>query len=326
MTTEIGRLINVGIALEGSRGTAEDSATFWLPKVDFDFSPRADYAVDESGVGVIDTRSDAKVVGKLAEGPIGGIVYDSSFGTILAATLGTWSTDLDTPISGVNTHTFTRLNTNQHPSLTIFHDDANIDEKYALAMLNQLTVNAVLKDYVRFNAGFISKVGADTSSSPSYTAENSFLAQHVSVKFAATIAALGTASDAAVRVVNLTINKNVEELPGLSTDEPVDIINKGFSVSGDLEALFDDETYKDYVLDGDKKACLITIENTDVTIGTSSNPKLEITLAPMSFRDWGRSGGGNDVVTQTVAFDGNFSLGDSKTASIVLINTQTEYA
>jgi len=326
MSTEIGRLINVGVALEGSRGTAEDSAKYWMPRVDFDFSPRADTVVDESGVGVIDTRTDAKVVGKLAEGPIGGIVYDSSFGMILAATMGTWSTDLDTPISGVNTHTFTRLNTNQHPSLTIFHDDANVDEKYALAMLNQLTINAVLKDYIRFNAGFISKVGADTSSTPSYTAENSFLSQHATVAFADTVALLGTAAASAVRVVNLTINKNVEELPGLSTDEPVDIVNKGFSVTGDLEALFDDETYKDYVLNGDKKACLISIENTDVTIGTSSSPKLEITLAPMSFRDWGRSTGLDDVVTQTVAFDGNFGLTDSKTTSIVLINTQTEYA
>ena len=323
MSTQIGRLINVGLAKEGARGTAEDSATFWLPKVDFDFNPRADYAIESSGLGVIDGRSDAKVVEKLGEGSFGGVVYSKSFGLILAACLGTWSTGVVS--DSTYTHSFTRLNTNQHPALTIFHDDANVDEKFALGMLNQLTVNCVLKDYVKYSAGFMSKVGADTSSTPSYSAEKSFLAQHVAVKFADTVAALGTASDVSLRAVNLTINKNVEDWQNLGSDEPADIVNKVFTVSGDLEALFDDETYKDYVLDGDKKACLITIENTDELLGTASYPKLEITLAPMSFRDWGRATGQDDIVSQRVAFDGNFSLTDSKTMSVDLVNTQSSY-
>lgn len=325
MSKQIGRLIQVGIAKEGTRGTAEASATFWYPKIDFDFNPKADQAVEDSGLGVIDGRSDAKVVGKLGEGSFGGIMYDKTFGLLLAACLGTWSTSADDPESGVHTHTFTRLNTNQHPSLTIFHKDLNVDEKYALGMLNQLTINAVLKDYVKFSAGFMSKIGTDTSSTPSYSDENEFLAQHVAVKFASTIAALGTASSVSLRAINQTFNKNVEELPELGSVDPADIANKEFMLNGDLEAVFDDETYKDYVLDGTKKACLVTIENSDVTIGTNSHPKLELTYAPMSFRDWGRNTGQGDFVTQTVAFDGNFSISDSKMASVVLVNTQASY-
>lgn len=323
MSTEIGRLINVGVAKDSPRGTPAAVATFWYPKVDFDFNPRADLAVNPSGLGVIDARSDAKVVEKVGEGAFGGLVFDKSIGLILAACLGTWGTA--GPVDSAYTHSFTRLNTNQHPSLTIFHKDLNVDERYALAMLNQLTFNAVLKDYVKFNAGFLSKVGATTSSTPSYSAENIFLPQHVTAKFADTIAALGTAPAAAVRAVNLTISKNVEDLLNLGSNEPADIANKAFSVTGDLEALFDDTTYRGYVLGGTKKACLITIQNTDVTIGTATNPKLEITLAPMSFRDWGRATGQDDIVTQTVAFDGNFSLSDSKTISIALVNTQVSY-
>jgi len=323
MTTQIGRLINVGLARETSRGTAEDSATFWIPKVDFDFNPRADYAINESGLGVIDGRSDAKVVEKVGEGSFGGIVYDKNFGLLLAACLGTWSTSEVS--DSAYTHSFTRLNSNQHPALTIFHKDQNVDEEYALGMLNQLTLNCVLKDYIKYSAGFMSKVGADTSSSPSYTAENPFLATHVTVKFADTIAALGTASATSVRAVNLTINKNVEDWQNLGSDEPADIVNKALTVTGDLELLFDDSTIRGYVLNGDKKACLITIDNTDVLLGTASTPKLEITLAPMSFRDWGRGTGQDDVVTQTVAFDGNFSLSDTRTLSVTLRNTQTSY-
>jgi hypothetical protein len=323
MTTQIGRLINVGIARETSRGTAEDSATFWIPKVDFDFNPRADYVVNESGLGVIDGRSDAKVVEKVGEGSFGGIVYDENFGLLLAACLGTWSTGEVS--DSAYTHSFTRLNSNQHPALTIFHKDQNVDEKFALGMMNQLTINCVLKDYVKYSAGFLSKVGATTSSTPNYTSENPFLATHVTMKFADTVAALGTASATAIRAFNLTINKNVEDWQSLGSDEPTDIVNKALLATGDIELLFDDTTQRDYVLDGDKKACLLTIENSDVLIGTASRPKLEITFAPMSFRDWGRGAGQNDIVTETIAFDGNFSLDDSKTLSIDLINAQSEY-
>ena len=323
MATKIGRLINLGLARETGRGTAEASATFWIPKVDFDFNPRVDYAVEESGLGVIDARSDAEVVEKIGEGSFGGIVYSKSFGILLAACLGTWSTGEVS--DSTYTHSFTRLNTNQHPAITIFQDDGNIDEKHALGMLNQLTINCVLKDYVKFNAGFMAKIGTSTSSTPSYSAEKSFLASHVAVKFADTIAALGTASEVALRAINMTFNKNVEDWQDLGSLEPTDIVNKAFGFSGDLEAIFDDATYRDYVIDGDKKAALITIENTDETLGTESHPKLEITLAPMSFRDWGRGTGQDDIISQTVAFDGNFSLGDSKMVSVDLVNTQSEY-
>lgn len=323
MGVQIGRLINVGIGRETARGTAQASATFWIPKVDFDFNPRADYVVNESGLGVIDGRSDAKVVEKLGEGSFGGIVYDKNFGLLLAACLGTWSTS--TVVDSAYTHSFTRLNSNQHPALTIFHKDQNVDEKFALGMLNQLTLNCVLKDFVKYSAGFLSKVGATTSSTPAYVVENPFLATHVTIKFAATTAALATASATAVRAINLTINKNVEDWQNLGSVEPTDIVNKALLVSGDLELIFEAATQRDYVLDGTKKACLITIENSDVLIGTASRPKLEITLAPMNFRDWGRGTGQNDVVTQTIAFDGNFGISDSKTISIQLINAQTSY-
>jgi hypothetical protein len=324
MSTEIGRLVQVGLGRESvARGTPA-AAGFWMAKVDFDFNPRADLVVNDSGLGVIDARNDAKVVEKVGEGSFGGIVNDKSFGILLAACLGTWSTGTITDTT--YTHTFTRLNNNQHPSFTLYHKDLNVEERYPMAMLNQLTINAVLKDYVRFSAGFMSKIGAATTgNTPAYTAENIFLATHATVKFADTVAALGTASATAVRAINLTFNKNVEDLQSLGSVDPTDIVNKAFSVSGDIEMLYGDTVFRDYALAGTKKACLITISNTDALLGTASYPTLTITLSPMSLRDWGRSTGQDDVVLQTLAFDGNFSITDSATVSATLKNTQASY-
>jgi len=275
------------LALETARGTAESSATFWIPKTTVDFNEVSVKAVEDSGLGVIDGRAGADVVKKMAEGPLGGIAYDQSFGLLLYAALGAWTAG-DEPEDAVYLHEFTRLNSNEHPALTIFYKDENLDEKYALAMLNELTINMVLEDYVRYTAGFMSKISAANTSTPSYSGENPFLATHATVKFAASTAALATASATAVRAINLTINKNVEDLQSLGSVEPSDIVNKQFTVSGDLELLFDDETFRDYDIDNTEMAALITLENDDVTIGTESNPTIEFTLAPMTFRDWGR--------------------------------------
>lgn len=326
MSKQIQRLVDVGLGRETTRGTAEADADFWVPKIDFDFTPTVDVAVDSSGLGVIDARQDSEVTLKYGEGSIGGIVYSESFGLLLGLALGTWSTSTDDPEVDVNTHSFTRLNTNSHPAATIFVKDENLDEKYALGMLNQLSVNAVVDDYVKFTAGFMSKDGTTTSTTPSYaTDESAFVPSNMAFKMATTTGGLGAASETNLRSFSITINKNVEAWNELGSREPNDIVNKQFSVEGEIELVFDNATERDYVQDGTKMAMSVELTNTDVTIGTASNPKLSFELAPVSFEEFGRSGGADDVEVQTLGFSGNFSVSDSKTISAELINSQTSY-
>jgi len=324
-TKQIQRLVDFGLGRETARGTAEAAADFWIPKIDFDFIPKVNLAVDDSGYGVIDARSQSKVVQQYGEGSVGGIVYDNSFGLLLALILGTWSSGVDTPEAGVTTHAFTRLNTNQHPAATIFVKDENLDERFALGMPNQLTINAVVEEPIKWTAGFLSKIGATTSQSPSYTAENLFLPTHMAVKFASTIAGLGAAAETALKALRMTINKNVETWQDLGSADPSDIVNKEFAVEGELDVAFDSATLRNYVLNATEMAASVTLTNTDVTIGTASNPTLSFELAPMAFTDFGRGGALGDIEVATIRFDGNFKLSDAKTISAGMINTQTAY-
>ena len=86
-----GRTADIGIANEATRGTAEASADFWLPKLSMSYDDGIEQILDESSIGVIEDSNNAVIVGKFGEGEIEGNIYDRSFGTLLLATFGATS-------------------------------------------------------------------------------------------------------------------------------------------------------------------------------------------------------------------------------------------
>lgn len=320
----LGRLADIGIAKEAVRGTAETNATYYLPKLSLSVDDGIEQVVDESSVGVIEDSPNASVVAKFAEGEIEGNIYDKSFGLILLAALGQVSTTGPSQTT-VYTHTFSVLQSAQHPSLTLFQDDPNQDYKYALSVLQSLDVEVMLGQYARYTAAFRSKVGATATINPSYTAENHFLPQHGSVKLASSLAGLGAASAINVRSVKLSINKNAEDDRKLGSLDPADILNKQLSVEGSVELVFDDNTFKTDMLADTAKAMRIRLTNTDVTIGSSLNPQLTIDLAKVKISKFERNYDNDGIVTAAVEFKGHYSLSDSAMITAELINTATSY-
>jgi hypothetical protein len=324
MTKFIGRLADIGIKKESSRGTAESSATFWLPKTSLTIDDGIDQAVDESSLGIIEDSPNASVVAKYAEGDIEGNIYDKSFGLLLLAALGQVSTTGPSE-STVYSHAFSVLQSAQHPSLTLFLDDENQDYNYALAVLTSLDINVLLGAFANYKASFRSKVGASASNSPSYSAENFFLPQHGTVKVASSLSGLSGASAMAIRSLKLSIAKNAEDDRKLGSLDPADILNKQFAVTGSLELVFNDETFKTEMLADTAKAVRVTLANTDVTIGSDLHPSLTIDLAKVKFSKYARKYGNGDVVTAAVDFKAHYSLGDTSMITATLQNTQSSY-
>jgi len=69
----------------------------------------------------------------------------------------------------------------------------------------------------------------------------------------------------------------------------------------------------------------ITLENTGVTIGASSSPKLVIDLAKVKFSEALITGGNNDISKIEVKFKGFYSQDDAFSIKAVLTNLQTSY-
>ncbi len=323
----IGRQTDIGIAKESVRGTAV-AATFFVPHMDFTFDEKVEQVVDESSVGVIEDSIDANVTEKITEGSLEARIQVETFGLFLLNLLGAVSTTVDTPESGVNEHEFTVAQSAQHQSLTISVKEPNSAKQYPLAMLNSLEINVALNQYALMTAELRSKKGETAAITPSYVAGDEkkiFLPQHGTFKAAVDLAGLGAAPETTIRNLTFSIAKNLEDDQVIGSTDPADILNKQFAIEGEVELLYRDSSFIDFLLADTARALRLTLTNTDITIGAVSNPKLEIDLARVKFSEVTKPFALNDLVVQTLSFKALYSLTDAELVKITLTNTTASY-
>lgn len=217
------------------------------------------------------------------------------------------------------------LQSAQHPSLTLFLDDPNQDYKYALGVLETLEVEAMLGQFARYRAAGRAKAGATATLTPSYTAENQFLPQHITVKYADDEDDLDSGTAVDVRSMRISIAKNIEDDRKLGSVDQADILNKQFAVEGTLELVFDATTFHGFMMGDTAKAMRLELENSAVTIGDTLHPKLTIDLAKAKFSSFEKSYENDGVVTATVNFKALYSTTESAMITAVLTNETASY-
>ena len=325
MPKAIGNLVKLGIGKESTRGSAVSPA-YWIFKTELDWQEKVEHAIEESSVGVIADATDAEIVRKWAEGSFGGNIKDKSIGLILLSLFGEVSSAVKGGETAVYEHTFSLLNSAQHPSLTLAIDDPWQDYKFPLAMIESLEIKYERGKFINYTASFKSKKGETASLTASYTPENSFRPQDFVLKIASNLSGLDAADAVNIKSATLKFEKNLEIDDVLGSIDPVDILNKQFVCTGEIEALFEDETtFKSAFLNDVAKALRFDIKNTAVTIGNSSNPQLRIDLAKVKFTELTRATPIGDLVVQTIGFKAFYSIEDSKMLQVVLTNTVSSY-
>ena len=322
---QTGRLQKIGIAKETIHGTAV-APEYWLSVDSWDLNPVVTTKNKEGAFARIEDSYGNEIVKKHNEPSIGGVITDKAIGELFLATLGTVSSVAQVaPNDAVYDHTFSLKNDNDHPSLTISMEDENISKQVAYCMLNKLDLDCVLEDYAKFKAEFIGKFEADGTLTPAYTEENIFVPRHIEVKIADSVADLDSASAIDLQSIKLTIDKNVEANFGFGSDEPKSISNKDFVISGSIERLNDSAIWRDLFSANTGKAMRITLENTDITIGSDQHPKIVITLSEIKFNPYKLNAATGDLVKETIDFKGFYSTTESSSISAVLTNLATSY-
>lgn len=215
MTKFIGRKFNIGLGKESTRGTAV-AASYWYPKMDFSVEDMVDTVIDTSSIGVIEDSNSSDIVKKYAEGSLGGRITGTGFGLILMATFGTDTKTTTAGESAVYDHTYSILETAQHPALTISVTESNATNlRYPLAMVESLQITAEINKYAMYKVSFRANTPTTSANTASFTAEDIFLPQHGTVKISptltsilGTLTATGTAAST-VNVTALSINTNL---------------------------------------------------------------------------------------------------------------------
>lgn len=321
----IGRLTSVGIGKESTRGTSV-APGYWVPVTDLDIEDKVEYVTNDSGIGRIEQNNDAKVNKAWAEGSWSGKIYDESVGVELTALFGAAPSSAERTTTDVFDHSYAMANNNIHASMTVGYKEANDDLRYARAMIKSWSLEAVRDNFIRRTLEFMSMKQASASNSVSYTDENEFLPKHVAVKLADTLSGLDAASAIEVTAVNLEINKNVDASWILGSNDPDDINNKQVVVTGSIEFYYEDQTIRDYVLNGTNKALRIDIVS-DTVIGTSGShtPAIRFDLAKLVFSENARAIGNDDLVMNTINFEAVYSIADSSLITARLTNEAASY-
>ena len=325
MTKHIGRIQNVGIGKESTRGTAV-SSDYFLCASSVDFWDKVEYSKKDCGSGVIAEVKGSELTGKWAEGSIEALIGSKSFGLILLATLGSVSSATKSGETAVYEHTFTLANDSQHQSLTVERKDPNGAFQYALTMVNSMEITFERGKVLNFSVDLIGKSGASATVTASYSTENVFRPQDFGLTIADSVSGLGSGTSVAVESFKITFEKNAEPQFVLGDTEPTDILNKNFNISGEFTLVYDSTDYRTWNLAGTNKAMRIAVENTDVTIGTASHPKFTLDLEPVALEEVSMENGLNDLVKQTITFFGQYNTSTSKIVdNVVLTNTEASY-
>lgn len=262
---------------------------------------------------------------------VGSVLYHcltEDSGTIDAQTDltdGVWTGGTNVIQTGAEGHFFSRLNTNAHPTYTLYQSDPIDVERAAYGMINTLDMEFVVGDFGQFNSTWMAKQLVSNSGTPAYVTDNPFLAKHANVYFGTAEADLNTATASEVSRFKLTINKNLVDYMAFGSSDITSIHNQQFTIAGDLEAIYNATTFRDLVANSTKQAVRLEAINTEVStlnggVGDDIYPSLYVDMAQLSFEEWTRSEDNNALVTQTMGFSGEYKNADSMTLEILLIN------
>ncbi len=328
MTKVLGEQIMLGVGPETTRGTPV-APTIWIPGVSpATMGPRVEK------VDVRETRNTrlgsqgAEIITRFGGGELEYYIRNKSFGYILRSHYGSMTSGTKAGDVTVYQHTASiLLNSIQHPSLTIaLAIPGSQHYQYALSIAKTININ-IERDLVKATTEFKSISQAEIANyTPTYGSDDYYFRhQDVTIKLATDLAGLTAAIAFKVKSLSFSSDNGAEENLNVGALAPDDILAKNFEIGGDFNVDFEDKTYHDLFYNNTYKAMRITILNNDVTIGSTSRPKIEIDLAKVSFSTYDNDRPIDDILKDTIGYKAHFSIADSKAITVLLENMKTNY-
>lgn len=324
MTKIIGRTGAIGIGIEATKGTPV-AAQYWIPVEGYSYDDKVEKIKNESAMGRIEEMNASNIIKRWGEGDYDGKIFLNSVGAELVALFGQSPTSVQRAVTGVYDHSFALLNNNNHKSLTLAYKDAVEEESFPFAMIDSWSLDVAVDDYVKRTVSLMGKKSGAASHTPAFVNEVEFIPSQVSFKMATNQAGLAAASAINVTHFSMEVKKNVETIHVLGSDEPQDIVNKQFNVTGSIDLYFEDASYKTIVMSDLKKALRIQMKDLTTDLGAGHNPELYFDLNQVTFDEYERTWSSNDPLAQTLSFEALFNMTDAAMITARLTNRIASY-
>lgn len=240
-------------------------------------------------------------------------------------TITGWSSSATASASydnALRSHIFTRLNTNNHKSLSIWWVDPNQTIRWAYGMIDQLSIDYTNEWELKATSSWkTKKPTSESEPSLTFLSETIFRGKDVKIYLADTEIGLESATAIEVENMNLNFVKNLFMFP--QNGDISFYCNQQFSVGGSFTGVFDATTLKWYVQAWTYKYMKIAIIATGATIWSASNPELVIIAARVWFMSHNKSDANNDVVKETLDFTFHHNSSAGYICKADLLNEET---
>lgn len=313
----------VGVSIEEERWILALPIQYRFPWTDNTFSDKANIESDSWAVDTIVDSINSEVTKQRAEWTIWGQVYPNGIWFFLKALL--WNVE-SSWADWVYEHTFTLLESNTHPTLTVWINTPLWWTAYALANIESMDFTAEVWGKFTVSINLKAKKWEETTHSVSYLDENWFVANMLKVFIADTTNWLDNAENICLQSITISFKKEIKDIECLSSLDPIDYINASFSIEWSMEMMFENNTYKNYFLNWTPKALRILAEDTKHPYEWVDNyPTFMLDLAKVIITEWTPEFTVDDITKQSISFKWHYDLRSRKAVEIYLKNTQPSY-
>jgi len=322
MAEIIGKMLELGISIEGTRGTPVATASKWVKNVSADVMARAEKVIDDNSQGVMEDSTNSRVIKKWYDGDIAGIVHADVVGYLFFNVFGQVNT---TTVTGaVRNHAFSMLQNILHPTLSLIAKDGGVSQEvFDTGVVNTLEITATTDDFVRFSSNLMFAEATTNTDTSSYDTEYDFIGKDITIKTAATEAGLSSATAIKAKEVGITFETGAIADFSFGSFSP-DNYNSKLSISGNITKNYVDDTFKDLFTADTAVYMEIAIVGEAVLAGANS-PKIVTLLNKVQIQSWERSGGNDDLVTEEIEFKAFYNNTDAEMATVSVQNLTNAY-
>lgn len=319
-----GRQVRYGVGIG-----ADVAPAAWLDHLSVELNDRTEHVMNNSATGRLERTNSSLALRSWAEGPYEEkLTADRSVYTLLGVFGSISTTDNADSNAAVKDHTLNLSQNVEGQPLTFYRKDSLTTKKYKNARLGETTISMALDDYVRISSNVLASKGVTTTATPTTSAEAEFVAKHFSIK-ASTTGIAGIAAATGISTVEscvLTINPNLRINWEAGSDEPESFTSEGYEVSFELSKRYNDTTFEDAYNNDTELAFQLTLENTDVLIGTAAHPKFVFPAPHVKITDWAKNEELDGPITETMTGTIHFDRTAGYALRAIVTNTTASYA